>query len=49
MILLEDDLLCLLPIGPVSFYCETHKTMDTRNINGMLLCSEEVANKAWEN
>ena len=25
---------------------ETHKTMNTRNINAMLLCSEEVANKA---
>ena len=24
-------------------YCETHKTVNTRNINGMLLCCEEKA------
>ena len=27
-------------------YCETHKTVNTRNIYGMLLCYEELANKA---
>ena len=27
-------------------YCETQKTMDTRNIYGILLCCEEIANKA---
>ena len=30
------------------YYCETQKTMDTRNIYGILLCCEEIANKAWE-
>ena len=49
MILLEDDWLCLLLIGPVSYYCETHKTVNTRNINEMLLCSEKIDNKVWEN
>ena len=28
------------------YYCETQKTMDTRNIYGILLCCEEIANKA---
>ena len=32
-----------------SFYCETHKTMSTRNIYGMLLCCEKLANKARDN
>ena len=71
MILFEDDLPGLLPIGKVhvSFknqfpskkidlswttgwgffqalaivtnYCETHKTVNTRNISGMLLCCEK--------
>ena len=30
-------------------YCETHKTMNTRNIYGMLLCCEKLANKACDN
>ena len=30
-------------------YCETHKTMNTRNIYGMLLCCEKFANKACDN
>ena len=28
------------------YYCETQKTVDTRNIYGILLCCEEIANKA---
>ena len=32
-----DNLLC---------YCETRKTVNTRNINGMLLCCKEIANQA---
>ena len=28
------------------FYCETHKSVNTKNIYGMLLGSEEIANKA---
>ena len=28
------------------FYCETQKTVNTRNINGMLLCCKEKANQA---
>ena len=31
-----------------SFYFETHKTMSTRNIYGMLCC-EKLANKARDN
>ena len=27
-------------------YCETQKTVNTRNINGMLLCCKEKANQA---
>ena len=30
-------------------YCETHKTMNTRNIHAMLLCCEKLANKARDN
>ena len=30
-------------------YCETHKTMNTRNINGMSLCYEKLTNKARDN
>ena len=29
-----------------AYYCETHKTVNTRNIYEMLLCYEELANKA---
>ena len=29
-------------------YCETQKTVNTRNINGMLLCCKEKANQAWK-
>ena len=29
-----------------TLYCETHKTMNTRNIYGMILCCEKLANKA---
>ena len=32
-----------------NFYCETHRTVNTRNISGMLLCCEELANEAREN
>ena len=28
------------------YCCETQKTVDTRNIFGILLCCEEIANKA---
>ena len=28
------------------YYCETQKTVDTRNIFGILLCCEEIGNKA---
>ena len=27
-------------------YCETHTTMNTRNVNGMLLCQKEKGNEA---
>ena len=30
-------------------YCETHKTVNTRNIYGLLLCCEELANETREN
>ena len=30
-------------------YCETHKTVNTRNINGMSLCYEKLTNKARDN
>ena len=30
----------------INIYCETHKSVNTKNIYGMLLCCEEVANKA---
>lgn len=30
-------------------YCETHKTVNTRNIYGMLFCYGEIANNVWEN
>ena len=33
----------------VAYYCETHKTVNTRNIYGMLLCCEKSANKARGN
>ena len=34
----------------VTNYCETHKTVNIRNICGMLLsCVEEIANMALEN
>ena len=29
----------------VTFYCETHKTVNTRNIHGMFLCCEERARR----
>ena len=29
-----------------NYYCETQKTVNTRNINGMLLCCKEKANQA---
>ena len=29
-------------------YSETHRTVNTRNINRMLLCCKEKANKAWK-
>ena len=32
-----------------TIYCETHKTMNTRNIYGILLCCEKLANKARDN
>ena len=32
----------------ILYYCETHKTVNTRSIYGMLLCCEEKTNKAWE-
>ena len=28
------------------YYCETPKTVNTRNIYGILLCCQEIANKA---
>ena len=31
------------------YYCETHKTVNTRNIYGMLLCCETSANNARDN
>ena len=31
------------------YYCETHKTVKTRNIYGMLLCCKKLANKARDN
>ena len=30
----------------ISIICETHKTVNIRNIYGMLLCCQELANKA---
>ena len=38
-----------LVIGQVTCYCETHKTVNTRNIYGMLLCCEELVNEARDN
>ena len=32
-----------------SLYCETHKTVNTRNIYGMLLCCEKLTNEARDN
>ena len=29
-------------------YSETHRTVNTRNINRMLFCWKEKANKAWK-
>ena len=29
-----------------AYYCETHKTVNTKNIYEMLLCCEELADKA---
>ena len=31
------------------FCSQTRKTVNTRNISGMLLCSKKIANQAWEN
>ena len=30
-------------------YSKNNKTMNTRNMPGMLLCCKEIANQAWEN
>ena len=30
-------------------HCETHKTVNNKNIYRMLLCCAEIASKAWEN
>ena len=33
----------------LKYYCQTGKTVNTRNISGMLLCCKKKANHAWKN
>ena len=43
LLLFTFNCLCLV------HYSQTGKTMNARNISGMLLCCKEKANQAWEN